>query len=112
MLAPTEAFHQLEEFIETHEIRRAVILYSDTHSDGILDATLPEKGVTAELFVQHEKSADVIRSDRQADLIKDSIQNLIRCVENAPVAVAFKICSFACLSIWAILIDDKLLCAG
>jgi hypothetical protein len=74
---------------------------------------LRKKGVTAELFIQHEESAEAIRSERQADLIKSSTKNLIRRNETVPGISAFKIYKFRVpVSMRAILIDDKVLCAG
>jgi hypothetical protein len=109
-----KVFDQLVQFVETHEIGRAVFLqYSGTQCRRVLDAILRKKGVTAELFIQHEERADAIHSKRQVGLIKSSTENLIKRNETVPGTSAFKIYKFRVpVSMRAILIDDKVLCAG
>jgi hypothetical protein len=109
-----KAFDQLVQFVETHEIGSAVLLqYSGTQCGRVLDAILRKKGVTAELFIQHEEKAAAIHSERQVDLIMSSTKSLIRRNETVPASSTFKIYKFRVpVSMRAILIDDKVLCAG
>jgi hypothetical protein len=109
-----EAFDQLDRYIQEHEVKRAILLqYSGSQSKRILEAILLKNGVAAELFIQHEETAAALRSQRQVDLIKNTTNSLIRRNENVPNSSTFKIYKFRVpISMRAILIDDKVLCAG
>lgn len=109
-----KAFDQLVQFVETHEIERAIFLqYSGTQSIRVLDAILPKKGVTTDVFIQHEAGAEAIRSERQAGLIEISTKNLVKRHERVPGSSKYQVYKFRVpVSVRAILIDDKVLCAG
>ena len=114
MLAAASAFRQLEQYVETHEIRHAVLLHGgDIQSDRVLDAILRKNGITAELFIEHEETADPICGERQTDQKRSSTEGLIIRSETFPDASAFKIYkSRVPATVRAILIDDKLICTS
>jgi hypothetical protein len=112
--AQGHAYQQLIEYVEKHDIDRAIFLqYSGQKSMDVLEAVLKKKEAETELFIQTREFAKRIGSARQEKLITGAIDTLRQRNKEVPNSSTFNVYQFdSPASMRAILIDRKILCIG